>query len=448
MNSLKLKFLLAAVFLITGSSAFAQSGDLGPQWGENATQEQRHENALRFNFYRDAYNSQRYDDALEYLPALLQNSPAGAQNIYVYAINIYKNKIQRSTKLDERKGLVDSLLMLYDMRIQYFGDNAKYGRSYILVQKAKDYLSFIPSDRDGLRACFVDAITLNANEPDMDFINLYFNELTTDFKNDMVDPGYYMEQYDWLTGLSDKITDPNAADAKTTFDALFVSSGAANCENIEKIFKARVSANPSDVATISKGFGLMLRSECNTPFLYELGELLYKAEPTSATAKLLSAAYVKSGDTAKALRYIKEAFEKETDPLVKSMLAIDVSGTELSLKNASAAANYANQARQLNPDNGYAYMLLAQAYVEGSAACDGFDRQTVYWLAYDLMGTARKYFAAGSPEITQIDRLMSMFRQSFPKRDELFFRGITGEGSAYDVRCGWISGRTTVKMID
>ena len=48
--------------------------------------------------------------------------------------------------------------MLYDLREQNFGDDARYGRPYILVQKAKDYCSFMASDRDGVRTYFEEAI--------------------------------------------------------------------------------------------------------------------------------------------------------------------------------------------------------------------------------------------------------------------------------------------------
>lgn len=129
MNSLKKSLLVAAMFVFGGTTVFAQTRELGPEWGENATQEERYQNALKFNFYRDAYNSQRYDDALGYLPELIKNSPRGAQNIYVYAINIYKNKIQRSMDLNQRKGYVDSLIVLYDLREQYFGNDARTYRS-------------------------------------------------------------------------------------------------------------------------------------------------------------------------------------------------------------------------------------------------------------------------------------------------------------------------------
>ena len=103
---------------------------------------------------------------------------------------------------------------------------------------------------------------------------------------------------------------------------------------------------------------------------------------------------------------------------------------------------------ELDPSNGYAHIVLAQAYAEGAVACEGFDRQTVYWLAYDVLASARSLFDSGSPEQQQIDQTMALFRRSFPSNDELFFRGLTKAGMAYDVKCGWISGRTTVKMLE
>lgn len=444
MNSLKMKLVLGVVLFMSLGNVFAQNKDLGPEWGENATQEQRHENALRFNFYRDAYNSQRYDDALKYLPDLIKNSPKGAQNIYVYSINIYKNKIMRSTNLAERNGLVDSLMMLYDYRIENFGDNAKYGTPYILKQKAMDYAALKSSDREMVQKYLMEAIKADEDNPDIDLINIYFNELTTDFKNDNINADYYIGQYDWLSGLVVKVTDPSTAEAKSTFDGLLVSSGAASCENIEKIFKARIEANPTDVVTIAKAFAMLASSKCNTPFLTEVGELYFKAQPTASTARILSGVYMQNGDSRKGLDVLKSAFDKTTDAADKALLALEISGVELSQGNSAAAGQYAIQARQLNPNNGYAYVILANAYVSGAAACSGFDRQTVYWLAYDTLVAGRKFFSEGSSDIKQIDHLMSVCRNSFPSNDELFFRGLTA-GNPYDVKCGWISGRTSVK---
>ena len=73
MNSLKLKLFIVAAAVLGGSQAFAQNVQLGPEWGEDATQEQRFENAKTFNYYRDAYNVQNYSpicpNCLRILPA-------------------------------------------------------------------------------------------------------------------------------------------------------------------------------------------------------------------------------------------------------------------------------------------------------------------------------------------------------------------------------------------
>ena len=41
--------------------------------------------------------------------------------------------------------------------------------------------------------------------------------------------------------------------------------------------------------------------------------------------------------------------------------------------------------------------------------------------------------------------LMSTYREYFPGQSDCFFRGLTEQGAAYTVKCGWVSGTTTVK---
>ena len=123
-----------------------------------------------------------------------------------------------------------------------------------------------------------------------------------------------------------------------------------------------------------------MRSECHTAFLTEVGEMYYNADPTAATAKLVASAFVKVGDNAKAVSFLKAAFDKETDPLNKATLAVEIAATELVLKNASVAANYASQARQLDPSNGYAAIMLAQALKVRPPARDSTVRPFIGWL--------------------------------------------------------------------
>ncbi|MBO7188781.1 MAG: enzyme of heme biosynthesis, partial [Tidjanibacter sp.] len=64
--------------------------------------------------------------------------------------------------------------------------------------------------------------------------------------------------------------------------------------------------------------------------------------------------------------------------------------------------------------------------------------------AYDTVMNARRLLEEGDPQLQTVEQLAQSFRNSFPNKEECFFRGLSA-GNAYTVNCGWISGRTTVK---
>ena len=172
--------------------------------------------------------------------------------------------------------------------------------------------------------------------------------------------------------------------------------------------------------------------------------MLLAQEATAETAMALAKGYEKNGDLTKSIEYLTKAIEAEQDPMTKSQLAIQIAGNEILNDNPRNAANFAKQAIELNPESAMAYIVLAQAYAAGSGACSDFERLTVYWLAYDTVLNARRLLEEGDPQLQTVEQLAQSFRNSFPNKEECFFRGLS-VGNAYTVNCGWISGRTTVK---
>lgn len=49
-------------------------------------------------------------------------------------------------------------MMIYDLRVQYFPSSPNYGTAYVLDRKAREYLTFNPSDREGVRKLYKEAI--------------------------------------------------------------------------------------------------------------------------------------------------------------------------------------------------------------------------------------------------------------------------------------------------
>lgn len=441
-----LKMLLAAVAMLVaiGATAQEQIRDFGPQWGKDATPQQRMENVKIYNFYKDAMTARDYEQAVPFLQHLLRESPKGTQNIYIYGTTIYKNKIARAKSLAEKKIYVDSLMLLYDMRIEHFGNLPDKGTPYLLKLKARDYLIYNPSDREGIRAMFRQALDAGGSDFDPDFLNIYFQELVNDYGVDLVGADELLNEYERISEMLDAHVSPESDEARKTLDALLISSGAADCANLEKLFAARLEAAPDDAELLGKAFRFMSRENCDSPFFFEVGERYFAADPSSNTAMMLAKAFEKKGNSERAMNYLREALNKEADPVTKAALSVQIAGMEIHAKNPREAANFAKQALSIDPQNGYAYIILAQAYAAGASGCTGFDAQSVYWLAYDTALQARTLVVSNPTELASVEQMLAAYRANFPSREECFFRSLN-EGDAYAVHCGWVSGSTTVR---
>lgn len=443
MKNIILKLAMLVAGTIAACSVSAQP-KYDAKWG--ATPEEQQENIKNFSLFRDAYNNKDYDEALEYLPKILEKIPSASPNTYIYGINIYKDRILKATSLADKNKDVDELMKLYDLRARHFGDDPNRGRAYILGLKADDFAMYKPADRDNLVRYYKEAVDVAGENAEPEFVNRYFSELTSDYMDDMVESDDYLAEYDRLEAIMNLPKNADKEQDKNTFDALFLKSGAADCENIERMFKARLAENPDDVATLEKAAGLLTRGKCKGEFYFSVAEKLYELNPTSNTAMILAAGYEEQKDYQKALEYLNAALSAETDPEAKVNLALRIAGSELNAGNSRSAANFARQAMELSTDNGFAYYILAQAYVGGANQCsDDFSRMSVYWLAHDTLVNAKRLLGSDESKVGDIDSQLARFRANFPTTEEGFWKDIK-EGERYTVSCGWISGSTTVRF--
>lgn len=435
---------LAFVFTITGVSA---QQNLTAEWGDNP--DERQQNALIFNYYKDAYDNKNYDLALQYLDQLLDKCPKARVNIYVWGTNIYKNKIARAQAAADRatsSAYIDSLMMLYDKRLECFADHAKYGTAYTLKAKAKDYYNFRKNDVKGVIDIFQKAIDANKDDEDATFLTQYFMILTDDYIASEVETDFYLNEYERIGEMVKQLGEQQAMD---DIDQLLVNSKAADCDNLEKIYSARLSDPSQDEANkdqLGKAFTLLSSNKCRTAFYFNIGERYLKLNPSSGTAMLLATAYEEAGNTVKSIEYLKTAVENEPDPITKAQLCVQIAGNELNANNARAAAEFARQAISYNSENGFAYICLAQAYAVGSNGCsDKVARGAVFWLAYDTIQSARRIFADDAEQLAKVQSIASSYAGNFPSKEDCFFHGLTVAGQSYNVSCGWVSGRTSVK---
>ena len=435
------KFLLSAACALFAVAAMAQdfSDPKYAPWGD--TPEERQQNILNSNFFKEACDNKDYDAAARYLKDLLDKCPKASQTTFVRGITLYKNKINRAKSVDEKNMYVDSLMLLYDLRNEYFGDHPKYGSPYILDRKAREYLTYKPNDRKGIREAFRKAIEVGGDNSDPETVVAYFSNLCDDYKNtDEVMPDEIIAEYDRLTPFFEK--NPAAAEYKGQFDAAFGLSGAASCENLEKLFRGKLEAAPDDEALLSQAVALMSRARCDGDFYFSLAEKYYQVKPSSETAMFLAQAFQNKGDFSKAKTYLNEALAVEQDPAERQKLLVRIGLVSLASNEIQDAAAAARQARDLNPEDGVPYFVLAQCYASSAASCGGFAGQATSWAAYDTMAKALELLPEDSEYVAPAKSLLSAFRSGFPTSEECFFNELK-EGTRYTVTCGTAAGVVT-----
>ncbi len=443
MKSVKLILAAAAMFVASAATAQDFSDDaLYGKWG--ATAEERASNIGASNFLKDAIEAKDFKSATEYFQQLFNNCPAASQQTFARGVTLYKNKAARARSIDEKKMYIDSILLIYDTRVEYFGNHAKNGKDYILDMKARDMLKYCTTNRPLLREGLKEAVdaAIESGKIHLDIVSSYFKNLCEDFEyDDDVTSDIVLAEYDRLSPL---FADVSAEDEqyRDLFETSFGTSGAASCENLEVLYSEKLAADPDNEELLAQAVALMSRAQCTSDFFFTTTEKYYTLKPSSETALFLAQGFQGRGESAKALKYLREALAVETDPAKKEPLYVQIGLNEIGNRNYASAAEAARELRAINPENGYSYFILGQCYAAAPCTDDKIGGASVYWAAYDAMAQAVNLLK-DQPEVQKVaQQLMGGYRAAFPAQETCFFAELQA-GQRYTVKCGFASGQTT-----
>ena len=436
------KILLAAALVMVGVSASAQDFSDDAKYGAwGATNEERASNIGASNFLKDEIDAKNYDAATVYLQQLLNNCPGASQQTFARGVTLYKNKANRARTIDQKKVYIDSILLIYDLRLQYFGNHPKNGKDYILDMKARDMLRYCTTNRPLLREGLKDA-ALESGRIHYDIASSYFKYLCEDFEyDDSVTSDMILYEYERLTPVFAEVSAEDEQ-YREIFETSFGTSGAASCENLEKRFGAKLAADPDNQELLAQAVALMSRAQCTSDFFFATTEKYYAVKPSSETALFLAQGFQGRGENDKALKYLREALAVETSPSAKEPLYVQIALIEIGNQNYTAAAEAARELRNINPENGYAYFILGQCYASTPCQDDKIGGASVYWAAYDAMAQAVNLLK-DVPEVQKAaQQLMNAYRGAFPMQETCFFAELTA-GERYTITCGFAAGQST-----
>lgn len=439
MKKIVLLISIAAMALI-GSSKISAQGKFGPDSAE----------CIKYlSYYTEYYKQKNYDSALpNWRKAYSLCPPTARYSLLSDGTTLLKRVLQKNQKNPVyREALVDSIMKIYDERIQNW---PKYATSS-LNNKALDMYNFMKDEPkklyEGLTET-VEALGPNAR-PDVYLFQL--NTAVDLYKNGQLDAESVINVYENAVANFAKMTPKNDTEKRSNeskladIEGLFITSQVASCENLITLFTPRYEAAPQDVElakNIVRMMGITEGCTDNDLFLNAI-TLMHTSEPSYVSAYNLYKLNSSRGDIDAAIRYMEEAIAYE-----ESDVATDANyNYELAafcFKNGNNAKAYAaaQKAAELDPAlSGRAYMLIGTIW--GNTVCSGNDieQRSKYWVAVDYMTKAKN----ADPALTEdANNMIRQYAAYYPQTAEAFMYDVT-DGQSYTVSCGGMRATTTVR---
>lgn len=423
-------------------ASFAQCKEV--KWPEDAAMRAKaEENKV---LYEDANKAGQPKQAQAPLNWLLANVPQLHSSLYINGVDVY-DKLAKAEKNPARKKVyVDSLLLIYDMRIKNCGEEAT-----VLNRKALSFLNYNVNDQPAEALALLDKVfELNGNNvldgtllPYMQTVRL--NSLK--FKN--LTDVQILERYDRVMGVIDAKIKKAQSEGKPIdkykkykddIDAVLISIIKVDCDFVKKNLEPKFKQNPTDLTLAKKIFSFMLQGKCtDDPLWMEAGEAIHKNSPEKdfGLAKNLGLKYYSLENFAKAEMMLKEALPLASNGSEKAEVLIYLGQLQSRTDKPAARALY-RQALEADPGNKEAYEKIGDLYMGSFDACakkvNQADDRLVYLIAADY------YQRAGN------GKKAAMAKEGFPSKEEIFVIDYK-VGDSKPVGC-WIGESTTIRTRD
>ncbi len=435
--------LLALVF--GANTAFSQCKEV--VWPTDGAQRAKAEESKVL--YEDAKNAKRFKEALAPLNWLLQNVPNFHSSLYINAADIYDELAEKEKDPARKKVYVDSLMIVYDMRLKNCGNDP-----IVHNRKALSFLKFNINDQPAEALQILDeTIKRNGNNVMDATLVPYFQTVRLNFlKFKKMTDTEILDRYDKLNVIIDSKIQKAQSEGKPVdkykkykddVDAILISMIKVDCDFVRTNMGPKFKQNPKDVGLAKKIFTFMLQGKCtDDPLWLEAAEAVHK-DPAGTKdcglAKNLGIIYMSKDELEKAETFLKEAQGICTDGKDKAEVLLYMGSLAARKGNKPGAREYYRQAASMNQEVAKdAYERIGDLYWNSGEDCakkvNQADDRLVFLLAgdyYQRAGNSKKY---------------AMAKEAFPSKEDIFLVNYQ-PGDTKKVEC-WINENTTIRTRD
>jgi tetratricopeptide (TPR) repeat protein len=374
---------------------------------------------------------------------LYENNPELNRSIYIDGVKVIDRLLKQEGLSEDRKSrLQDSLLLMYDKRIEYFNEEAT-----VMDRKAYEAFKMYyrnPSKYAMLVELYDEAFALNGKEisnfnlaPYMTLAKYYHQAKPEEFPAEKV-----LEVHSTVTNaIDEKMKMPSANSSRLIkeqdkADALLSSIGnILSCEFIENNLVPKFEENPEDLNLAKKIFKYSLQAKCtDQPYFLKAGDMVYETDPNYKLAYALGNKYVSSGELEKAIQYFQSAVELSELKEDKYDAYMALADTYAKSAQKSKSRSMAYEALSVKPGASTPYEHIGNLYFSSFEDCKQGESKVldraIFLAAYKM------YQKAGNSE------RMQAAKEQFPSIEEIFNDNYE-EGEEVTVDC-WVN--ETVKL--
>ncbi len=439
MNRYIIKFLMTVWLGLIISKSNGQCSEWNWPEDKKTTEE-------KVALLQDAMNAKKYRQALKPFKWLVTNTPTLNYGIYVHGVNIYEALADREKDATKKKIYIDSLLTIYDLRMNVCGDVEN-----VLWRKAQSAFKYLINGSEANRVLpIMDSVFNHYHKTASDGLLLPYMQTTviSTQKYKMLDENAILSRYDNLVSITeDRIKSASnnpkqkakLIKTRKDIDEWLLKVIKPDCDFVRKSLAPRYHQNPNDLVMAKRIFTYMLQGKCiEDPLWLETAETIFAKEKDYGLGKNISLRYLTKEDINKAEIYFDETIALA--PTAKDSADIFYYRGTMETKKGDKvkAREYFQKCIASDNTRKDAFERIGDLYFASFDECakknQQADDRAIYLAAYNW------YVKAGNA------KKMLMAKQLFPSREEIFVVNYH-KGDQIRVGC-WINEVVTLQTRD
>jgi tetratricopeptide (TPR) repeat protein len=450
---MKAKVVLILLSLALSVPALAKSNpavnyepDDDPKYGQDSIQCLTNLSLYREFFKqwkKSGYRSASVNDAIAPWRWVFLNCPKASLNTYVDGTKIVEYLLKQAQDDVTKAAYLDTLMMVYDTRIQYFGKEG-----FVLGRKGLDRYNNRLNNEDIRPAYDIlqKSLELEGNDTEYAVVDLFFRLTIDMYKMDMIEKDLILENYEMASNIIDYNIKNNKKYAsryervKGNLESSF--EPFASCEDLIPLYTKKFEQEPENVELLKKIIGMLDNKGCDdSPLFFDVSVKLHDLEPSAESAFLIGKMLYNKQNYTEAIEYLTQGLEME-DPEKLETCYFALADSYKNTNDFPNAVKMAREVLTLNENDGRPYILIGDMYAEAGGKCGSNDleKKAPYWAAVD------QYVKAISVDAELADvanQRIAAYSKQFPTSEMIFFHDYS-EGQSYTVEC-WFTVTTKIR---